>query len=410
MPFVINNYALLGIILFSLSTAIMGCFLVLQKKSLLGDAVAHALMPGICLGFLYSGKSPFYLLAGALLAGMLALVAIDYIPMYSKLKPDTVMASILSIFFGLGLLLLSIIQKSNGQAYASLKQFLLGGRAATLLQEDVAKFGFIAILIMSLVGLFFESLKLITFDPNFAQAIGWPVKRLRLLLNTLTIIAIALGAQVVGVVLMTTMLITPASAACFWTHRLSTIVPLAACLSALAAGLGTWCSSTVPSVPTGASIVLFMSSITLLSSLFAPGTGFCSIWWKRYQQQNKILADNILKALLRLSQQQPSKSGYKLQELAKKCKMSNRKLQHNLFRLQRHSLVHRIGNQWSLSERGKKRGVYVLRCHQLWKKYLHHYLNIRPDHVHEDAEAMEHWIDPTTRKALERLVDKKEAS
>ena len=241
-----------GAILLTSSSAIVGTFTFLKKKALVGDAVAHAVLPGICLAFLLAGnKDPFVLIIGAFITGWLSLVIMDFINDWTKIKEDTSIALILSVFFGIGILLLTVIQKSGNAAQTGLQSFLFG-KAAALVGQDLYVFGVVAIILILTVALFFKELKLIAFDEGFAHAIGMPVKALNLLLTTLTVMAVVTGIQAVGVVLMAAMLITPAAAARFWTNRVYKMTILAALFGAFSGLAGAFVSYTAPTMPTGA--------------------------------------------------------------------------------------------------------------------------------------------------------------
>ena len=202
-----------GAILLTASSAVVGTFTFLKKKALVGDAVAHSVLPGICLAFILSGtKNPIWMILGAFLTGWISLVIIDHITTKSKIKEDTAIALILSVFFGIGILMLTNIQHSGNPAQTGLDSFLFG-KAAALVGQDLIVFGIVAVILIITVALFFKELKLIAFDSNYAKALGLPVKALDLLLTSLTVLAVVTGIQAVGVVLMAAMLITPAAAA-----------------------------------------------------------------------------------------------------------------------------------------------------------------------------------------------------
>ena len=174
------------------------------------------------LGFMVSGtKNPWILLAGAVVSGWAALLVMDFMTNRSKLKTDTAIGAVLSVFFGLGILLLTAIQHSGAANQAGLDSFLFG-KAASMNRQDIITFSSVAFLILILILAFFKEFKLISFDPAFAQTIGLPVRALEFTLSTITVLSVATGIQAVGVVLMAALLITPAAAARFWTERIQT--------------------------------------------------------------------------------------------------------------------------------------------------------------------------------------------
>ena len=260
--------ALLGII-----SGVLGSFAVLRRQSLLGDGVSHAALPGVVMAFLLTGsKNTEVLLLGALLTGLAATFLITRIVKHSRIRFDSALALIMSVFFGLGLVLLTYSQKVPNANQAGLKRFIYG-QASTLLQRDVVLMAVCGIVILVVVFLFWKEFKLFSFDPEFAETIGFGTGRLNLILSLLIVLAIIVGLETVGVVLMSAMLIAPAVAARQWSNRLWLMVVLAAVFGAASGVIGTLLSSAVPGVPTGPVIVVCITTITVFSLLFAPERG-----------------------------------------------------------------------------------------------------------------------------------------
>ncbi len=400
------TYVLLGVICSTISTAIIGCFCFLQKKTLVGDAIAHALLPGLCLGFLYTKtQNPFHLITGACTTGAIALFLIDYLPTHTKIKKDTATALILSTFFGTGLLLLTHIQQSNNTNQAGLQRFLFG-HAATLVLHDLLIFAILGLILIITTTIFFKEFRLIIFDIKFAHTIGWPVRSLKLLLHTLTILAIVAGIRSIGVILITAILITPAAAARFWTDRLPIMIILAATFASLASIVGTLLSYKISHLPTGPCIVLVTTAIALLSFAFAPKKGIIARKYRKYQYQQKILRENIVKQLYKLGQEDGLYTApRKISTLVEKCSIKNKKLVYTLKKLLKQGLVtQKKTDLWSLTPAGKAKGAHILHLHLLWEAYLVHHLNIQLDHVHEEAESIEHLITPELEADLTKLL------
>ncbi len=258
---------LLGTILLSTSSAIIGAFALLKRKTLISDAIAHAVLPGSCLAFFLTGeKNSIWLIISAFITGWLASIAIDQIITHSKIKQDAAIAIVASVAFGLGSFLLSILQHSGQASQGGLKSFLLGS-AATLLREDVVLLVLLSLIIILIVCLFFKEFMLIAFDRLFAQSIGVPVKKMDFLFTSLMVLAIVMGIRAVGVVLMSAMLITPATTARFWTANMAYVILFAMLIALFASLTGTFFSYLIPSMPTGPWIVVIMSLIAYLSFL-----------------------------------------------------------------------------------------------------------------------------------------------
>jgi manganese/zinc/iron transport system permease protein len=215
------------------------------------------------------------MIVGASLAGWLGILVVTAIVRNTRIKEDAALGIILAVFFGVGIVLLTLIQKMPNANQAGLDKFLFG-QAAALLERDIKTMGVISIMVISLTLLFWKEFKLLCFDPTFGASLGFPMKILDILLMTLIVIAIVIGLQAVGVVLMSAMVVAPASAARQWTNRLAIMVCLAAFFGAIAGVTGAIISSTTTRIPTGPMIVVCASVIFLFSLAFAPNRGL--VW------------------------------------------------------------------------------------------------------------------------------------
>lgn len=260
--------AILGLI-----SGILGSFAVLRKQSLLGDGVSHAALPGVVMAFVLTGsKNTEILLLGALLSGLMATLFIISIVKHTRIKFDSALALVMSVFFGLGLVLLTYVQKIPNSNQAGLKRFIFG-QASTLLQRDVHFMIICGVILLTLSILFWKEFKLFIFDSEYAQSLGFPVHKLNILLSFMIVMAIIIGLQTVGVILMSAMLIAPAVAARQWTNRFWIMVMLSAFFGAVSGIFGTIASSLVPKLPTGPAIVVCISCIVIISVLSAPNRG-----------------------------------------------------------------------------------------------------------------------------------------
>ncbi|PCI95473.1 MAG: zinc ABC transporter permease [Flavobacteriales bacterium] len=400
------RYVALGTVLLGASSAIVGCFTFLRKKALIGDTIAHSILPGICLSFIiFKTKDPLMLLLGAMVSGWISVYLVDYISAKSKIKPDTAIGLVLSVFFGIGILLLTYIQHSGNAAQAGLDKFLFG-KAASLVQDDVITFGIVSVLLIGTIIMFFKQFSLISFDIHFAKTIGLPVRMFEILLSTLTVLAVAIGIQTVGVVLMAAMLITPAAAARFWTDKLKVMIVIAAIIGAFSGLFGAFISYTAPSMPTGPWIVVVLSFIAIGSLLIAPKNGAISKIRKQQKNKRKILEDNILKLLYKLGEKENDYfKNRSITKLKNHREIPENKFLKGLKKLRKKNQVANVNDLWVLTEKGKKSGMRIVRIHRLWELYLTTYLRIAPDHVHEDAETIEHIITPEMELKLKHLLD-----
>ncbi|TVP77668.1 MAG: metal ABC transporter permease [Gemmatimonadales bacterium] len=251
----------------------MGCFAVLRRQSLLGDAIAHAALPGIVLAFMLTGlRTTPVLVLGAALAGWLGTLAILAIVRGGRLPEDTALGIVLSVFFGFGLVLLTFVQQRAGAAQAGLDTFLFG-QAATLLAADVVFIAATGLVCALVTMLFWKEFKLLAFDADYALTVGVPVRRIDLLLTGLLVLAIVVGLQTVGVVLMSALVVAPAAAARQWTDGLGAMVLLAGLLGGISGMAGAAISATGSGIPTGPVVVLVASAIVAFSLALSPRRG-----------------------------------------------------------------------------------------------------------------------------------------
>ena len=280
---VASGAALLGAVSGSLGT-----YAVLRRQSLLGDAISHAALPGIAIAFLLTGsKAPLILVLGAAIAGWLGTLLIMSIVQLTRIKYDSALGIVLSTFFGFGLVLHTLIQRTGNANQAGLDTFLFG-QAATILASDILTIGVLGGIGIAIMLIFWKELKLLVFDEGFAASVGFRTRVLDILLTSLLVIAIVLGLQAVGAVLMSAMLVAPAVAARQWTNKFSVMMLLAACFGALAGVSGTIISSAASRIPTGPTIVLCGTVVVGFSIAFASNRGLLWDWIRQKRNRRNL--------------------------------------------------------------------------------------------------------------------------
>lgn len=280
-----TQMVLLGTALLGLASGIAGTFAVLRKESLIGDGLSHAALPGVVIAFLLTGiKDIEVLITGAALSSITAAWLITITVENSKIKFDGALATILSAFFGLGMVLLTYLQSLNNAGQSGLSKFIFG-QAATILARDVYITSAAALIIIVLTALFWKELKLISFDVEYAKTLQIPVTFTLILYRSLLIMTIIIGIQSVGAILISSLLIAPAVGARQWTNKLGTMCILAGFFGMVSAIGGTIWSTTVQKLPTGPAIIVILSVIVLLSLIFAPNRGI--LWQYRKNKQSK---------------------------------------------------------------------------------------------------------------------------
>lgn len=290
----IHDYTLrnvaLGSAVLGIVSGVLGSFAVLRRQGLMGDALSHAALPGVCLAYMVTGtKTPLVLMLGAAVAGWLGMLAILQIVRRTKIDSGSALGIVLTVFFGFGVVLLTIIQKSNDANQAGLDKFLFG-QAAALVQEQVVTMSVLGALALLVVWVLFKEFKLLSFDPEFAGTLGMKTHFLGTVLTGLLVVAIVIGLNTVGVVLMSAMLVAPAAAARQWTHSLSRMVLYAGLIGAGSGLVGSVFSVVEEKVPTGPAIVICLGIVVVLSLLFGSAQGL--VWdWIRRGRKNLTMAE-----------------------------------------------------------------------------------------------------------------------
>jgi manganese/zinc/iron transport system permease protein len=268
----------LGALVLGITAGVLGTFAVLRRRSLVGDALAHAALPGVCVAFLLTGaKDPAALLAGAACAGLVGALLMVGIERSSRIRSDAAIGVVLSSFFSLGVVLLTAIAHGSDADQAGLERYLFG-QAAGLAERDVVVTGALGLGAVALVALAFRPLKTTLFDPAYAAAAGLPVRLVELAMTALLVVAVVVGVRMVGAILMVAMLVVPATAARQLTGRLALLLPLAGAIGA-GVGVGGALLSARAEAPTGPVIVLLGFAVVLLCLAFAPRRGF--LWRAR---------------------------------------------------------------------------------------------------------------------------------
>ena len=287
-----TRWILLGCMLLGFSSGIIGSFTFLRRQSLMGDTLAHAALPGICIAFMFTEtKSIGLFLFGALIAGIVATFGISWITRYSRIKQDAAMGIVLTVFFGIGVVMLTRIQHSASGSQSGLDKYLFG-QAASMVLTDVYIMGGVCLVLLLACLLWFKEFKLVSFDPGFARGMGLPVGVLEQLILLLTVIAVVAGIQAVGVVLVAALLVTPAAAARCWTDSLALMVLLSGVFSTL-----------VPNLPTGPVTVLAATVLFIGSTLLAPRRGLLARKLRSIQAKSAYIREE--QATLQIGSAQP---------------------------------------------------------------------------------------------------------
>ncbi len=401
------QYVFAGMILLGVVGGVLGSFAVLRKRALIGDALAHAALPGIGLAFLITAtKSIGVLLIGAYLAGVAGVLIIIAIRKFSKIKEDAALAIVLSVFFGIGIVLLTYIQKTGMGAQAGLDKFLFG-QSASLVMREVKLTGVIAVILITGALLFKKEITLLCFDPSYANSIGFSATLLDVILMGMIVGVVVIGLQAVGVVLMAALLIIPPVTARFWTDRIDTMILLSAIVGALS-GMGGGCLSFMASkMPSGPLTVLFAAFLFLISLLVAPNRGLITKAVNRAKLSRKTNRDNSLRLLaeyFEVSGKNMTES-FTINEIAEFRGAGEGEIRGKLSGLKNLGFTKNVENgKFVLTQAGVEKARAVLKRHRLWELYLIHQADIAADHVHRDADESEHFLTPEIEAQLEKIT------
>ena len=401
--------SLIGALLFGAVCGLLGSFIVVRKMALFGDAISHAVLPGVALGFLWSmSKDPVAILIGATLAGLAGSLLVGAIIRTTRIKQDAALGIVLASFFAIGLCLIRIIQNNEGASkITGLKSYLFGD-VAVLDRYDVITMGVVVIITVILFGLLYRPFLAISFDRQFAISIGFPVRILEALFQLFLAFAIVISLQAVGVVLVSAMLITPAATAYLLVDRMHRMLWIAMGVGMLSAVLGVFLSFLGSNLPTGPFMVLSASSIFTVAYFFSPKYGRFTKWLRHRSRARKVREENSLKSIYHvLESEGMERSGntVSLKDLSNLRKMSMADVVTELKNMERLGSVQLEGEKVSLTDDGFMKARSVVRNHRLWELYLTNEANYASDHVHDDAEKVEHFLSEEKVSELESYLD-----
>ena len=403
---------LAGALLFGAACGLLGSFIVVRKMALIGDAISHAVLPGVALGFLWSmDKDPLAILVGATAAGLMGSLVVELIQRTTKIKQDAALGIVLASFFAVGLCMMRMIQNTGAASrITGLKSYLFGD-VAVLNRQDVVTITGVVVVTVFMVILLYRPLLTIGFDREFARSTGLPVRWFDCLFQLFLAFSIVVALQAVGVVLVSALLITPAATAYLLVNRMHHMLWVAAVIGMFSAVLGVFCSFLGSNLPTGPFMVLGASSLFLLAYLFAPRHGRFTRWMRYRARRRNVSNENTLKSIYRILEKDavgndPGKV-VQIDRLAGERRIAKADLDKDLRRLRRIGSVEFSGRGGDviLTGSGLKQAQRVVRNHRLWELYLTNEADYASNHVHDDAEKIEHFLSEEKVAEIERQLD-----
>lgn len=383
---------LIGVGMLGAGSGIIGSFAVVRRRALLGDALSHAALPGLCLGFILAGERNLpAMLLGALATGLLGVGVVAFLRRYTRVREDAAIGIVLSVFFGAGIVLSRLIQNSTTLAgsKAGLDSYIFG-KTAGMIASDVLLIAGVAVVAIGLVLFLFKEFLLVSFDTGFARVQGWPVQRIDLVLTGLIAVVVVIGLPAVGVVMMAALLIIPGVTARFWSDRLSWVVLLAAGFGIAMGLIGTLLSATYNKMPAGPVITLVGTGLFIASALAAPTRGLIARAWVRRRDLWQMEYDDVLGLL------------FEAKEAGRPCGMSDllkgkswspgrvRKLLAAMSLAGHANFDTNLG--YSLTSTGHTLAVEVVQRRRLWQQVINEFPDLVPV------------AQPLSRRPVEEIV------
>ncbi len=403
---------LLGVI-----AGMVGVYLILRKRSLIGDAICHAALPGLAISFLThvglggNGKNLFWLLLGAAVSGTAGSLSVIGLRRWSNLKEDAALGIVLSVFFGIGMALFSIVQQFPQGNAAGLDNFLLG-KTASIVAWDATTICIASLMVIGALLLFRKELRLLCFDSLLASAQGWPVLMMDLLLLGCVLIVVIVGANVVGVILVIALLVIPPASARFWTHSLPMTIFVSAFIGASSGMIGALSSLLIDRVPSGAAIVLAATGFFGVSMFVGTKRGLLWQVWSLGRQRVKADQEHVLRSIFELLESQgktPQVHGQMrsdsviIADLIRMKSWSSSRLKAAVSRI--------CGQGWAtingegaatLTASGIQQTFRAVRRHRLLELYFARWADLSPDAIDRGADYTEHALDDDLLAELEK--------
>ena len=402
----------------SVAAAIPGCFLVLRRMSLLGDAISHAVLPGLALAFLISGsRSSGWMFVGAVVVGILTAFFTQWIHRVGNVDEGASMGVVFTTLFAIGLVLMvqaadQVDLDAGCVLYGSLDTVPLTGVdiGGWRLPRPFLVLTTVAVLNALFVTVFFKELTLTSFDPSLATTSGFSSRLIHYALMVVVAVTAVASFEAVGSVLVVAMMVIPPAAAYLCTDRLSVMIVLAAAIAVLSAVTGHLSAITVPRwVGFGSTTTAGMMAVSAcvwltMAMLFSPRHGWLPRWVRSRQLSASIVRDDVVAFLYRMEERGQTVSG-DLATMQRVLAMPAASLRRTLKRLERVEAVRFVEDRYRLTPTGRRFGQRLVRSHRLWETYLQDQAGTPDQRLHQRAEALEHFTDTALGERLGEEVE-----
>lgn len=375
----------------------LGCFIVLRNMALIGDALAHAILPGVVLAFVIVGYSTLGFFTGAVLAGLTTAIGITWIQQNVKTKNDAAIGIVFTAMFSIGVIGISYISHNEG-VHLDLKDFLFGNTLGVY-NEDLILTASICLYVLLSIWFFYRYLLVSTFQAVIAETMGISVTIVHYFLMLLLSFAVVASLQTVGVIQVVAMLITPASTALLLSNRMRTVIWIASFLGLISAVLGLLLAIVFSTTP-GPVMAVTATFLYLLAVFFAPQKGLVFRFFQKRKLRRRIQLEDTMKQAHRLAQQKD----LTLSTLSARLGFSKATLQNHLQTLKSRTLLSGNGEELALTEKGEEEASRLVRAHRLWETYLVKKMGLTEEQIHEDAEKYEHLLSDELLDEVDRTL------
>jgi ABC-type Mn2+/Zn2+ transport system permease subunit/Mn-dependent DtxR family transcriptional regulator len=388
--------ALIASSLVGVMCGILGCFIILRNMALIGDALSHAILPGVVVGFMIAGHSILAIFTGSVVAGLITAVLITLIQRNVKAKEDAAIGIVFTFMFALGVMGISFISRKEG-VHIDMKDFLFGN-VLGVANQDLLLTSLITLYIIACLVIFYRYFLITTFQSVIAETMGISSSTIHYFLMLLLSFAVVASLQSVGVILVVAMLIIPASCAYLLTDRLDRMLVISGFIGLVSTISGLLLAIKLETTP-GPAMTIVATFFYFLSIFFAPKKGLVIKYLIRSKKQRKIWMEDVLKQMLKLSESE----NLSLQTLSDAGYIKSGKLNSVLRKLSRKDLVNN-GPTLTLSVEGEKYATRLVRAHRLWETYLVEKLGLTADQIHEQAEKYEHILTDEFLEKVDRRL------
>lgn len=395
----------LGCAAFGLAAGAVGCFVLLRGRALIADAAAHATLPGVAGAFILAAlagwgvRSLPLLLAGAAATAAVAVLLVNALAAGGRIRDDAAMALVLSIGFGLGVVLMSVVQSLAVGGQAGLQTFILG-QAAGMSAAEAQVIGALAVLALAVLAVLFRPFAVVCFDRGFAASVGLRVRAFDLALLALMLAVTVAGLRAVGLILVIALMVIPAATARLLTDRLEAMVPTAGAVGAVSAWVGTALSATYPALPTGATITLIACALFLAALLFAPRRGALAFAARQAMLSLTVARDHALRAAFEAAERAPAAT-HGWAELGRGAGWSRWQRAVLPRWLAAAGWVRAADGRVALTDAGRALARELTRRHRLWEHYMQAAGGLGPWAAHRAADEVEHTLPPEVAREAE---------